>query len=115
MNNDALDHSDAAQRYTAVQESDEFVDLRRRFRRFVFPLTAVFLAWYFLYVLLSTFAVGFMSTKVWGEINVGLVFGLLQFVSTFTITTLYVRHCNNNTDPIADELRDRLEGGELGA
>ncbi|MDQ2710076.1 MAG: DUF485 domain-containing protein [Actinomycetota bacterium] len=110
MNNDALDHSDAAQRYTAVQESDEFVDLRRRFRRFVFPLTAVFLAWYFLYVLLSTFAVGFMSTKVWGEINVGLVFGLLQFVSTFAITIAYVRWADRHFDPAAEKIRASMEG-----
>ena len=30
-----------------------YQDLRRRFRRFVFPMTALFLAWYFLYVLLA--------------------------------------------------------------
>jgi uncharacterized membrane protein (DUF485 family) len=55
-----------------VQASTEFVELRRRFRRFVFPMTALFLAWYFLYVLLAAYAPGFMSTKVFGNINVGL-------------------------------------------
>lgn len=103
------------QDYEAAQHSTEFVELRKRFRAFAFPATVVFLAWYLLYVLMSAYATDFMAIKVFGNINVGLIFGLLQFVSTFTITTLYVRHCNNNTDPIADELRDRLEGGELGA
>ena len=47
-----------------------FVDLRRRFRNFVFPMTVAFLAWYLLYVVLSAFARDFMDTKVVGNINV---------------------------------------------
>ncbi|MFM6851531.1 MAG: DUF485 domain-containing protein, partial [Terrabacter sp.] len=39
-----------------MQNSEEFAQLRTKFRKFVFPLTALFLAWYFLYVLLSVFA-----------------------------------------------------------
>jgi uncharacterized membrane protein (DUF485 family) len=37
----------------------------------VIPLSIAFLVWYFLYVILSTYAHDFMSTKVVGEINVG--------------------------------------------
>ena len=79
-------HGGTPTAYEQVQASSEFADLRRRFRRFVFPTTALFLAWYFLYVLLAAFAPEFMSTKVWGNINIGLLFGLGQFVSTFAIT-----------------------------
>lgn len=96
--------------YERVQTSTEFADLRRRFRRFALPMTVVFLVWYLLYVLMSAYAVDFMSTPVLGNINVGLIFGLLQFLSTFVITALYVRHANKNTDPIADDLREQLEG-----
>ena len=64
----------------------EFADLRRRFRSFVFPMTALFLVWYFLYVLLAAYAPDFMANKVFGNINVGLLLGLGQFVSTFAIT-----------------------------
>ncbi|HEV7909037.1 MAG TPA: DUF485 domain-containing protein [Pseudonocardiaceae bacterium] len=94
-----------------VQSSPDFAELRRRLRRFVFPMTAVFLAWYLLYVLLADYAHGFMSTKVVGNINIGLILGLLQFVSTFTITTLYVRHANKNLDPAAEKIREEIEGG----
>ena len=94
-----------------MQRTDEFVDLRRRFRRFVFPMTALFLAWYFLYVLLAAFASDFMSQKVWGNINVGLLFGFGQFISTFVITVLYVRWADREFDPRAEALHDRLEGG----
>ncbi|MBA2389931.1 MAG: DUF485 domain-containing protein [Geodermatophilaceae bacterium] len=99
------------QDYERVQSSAEFGELRKRFRAFAFPMTVVFIVWYLLYVLMSAYAVDFMSTKVLGNINIGLIFGLLQFVSTFLITALYVRHSNRNTDPIADKLREELEDG----
>ena len=94
-----------------MQRTEEFGDLRRRFRRFVFPMTALFLAWSFLYVLLAAFAPDFMSHKVWGNINVGLLFGFGQFISTFVITVLYVRWADREFDPRAEALHDRLEGG----
>ena len=39
--------------YRAAQNSPEFVELKRRFRRFAFPMTVAFFAWYVLYLLLS--------------------------------------------------------------
>ena len=95
--------------YLDIQRSEEFADLRTRFRRFVFPMTALFLAWYFLYVLLAAYAPGFMSQRIVGNINVGLLFGLGQFVSTFVITILYVRWADREFDPRAEALHDRVE------
>jgi uncharacterized membrane protein (DUF485 family) len=97
--------------YEEVQASEEFVELRARFRRFVFPVTVGFLVWYFLFVLLSAYAKDFMATKVLGTINLGLLFGLLQFVSTFGITMWYRRWSDRDFDPTADALRERIEGG----
>ena len=99
--------------YEEVQTSEEFVQLRARFRRFVFPVTAGFLVWYFLFVVLSAYASDFMATKVVGNINIGIIFGLLQFVSTFAITTAYMRWADREFDPTADALRERIEGGEV--
>ena len=99
--------------YEQVQDSPEFQALRRRFRRFVFPMTAFFLVWYLTYVLLADYAHGFMSTQVCGNINVGLLLGLGQFVTTFAITMIYARWANKKQDPMADELRQRIEGRDL--
>jgi uncharacterized membrane protein (DUF485 family) len=62
-------------------------------------------------VVLSAYARGFMGTKVVGNINVAIVFGLLQFVSTFLIAWAYSRHAGRKLDPVADDLRDRVESG----
>ena len=91
---------------------DRFGDLRRTFRGFVFPVTAFFLAWYFLYVLLSMFAPDFMGTPVVGNVNIGLQLGLGQFVSTFAITIVYVRWANRVFDPRAEELAAHLGADE---
>lgn len=103
-------HSVSGNAYVEVQRSEQFQELRRRHRSIAFPLTAAFLAWYFLYVLLADYAHDFMSKKIVGNINVGLVFGLLQFVSTFVITALYVSYANKNLDPLAEEIRHDIEG-----
>ncbi|WP_433873873.1 DUF485 domain-containing protein [Saccharopolyspora sp. CA-218241] len=99
-----------AEAWADAQRSPEFATLRRRLRAFVFPVSGLFLAWYLVYVLLADYAHGFMSIRLVGNINVGLVLGLLQFVSTFAITTLYVRYANRQLDPVSEEIRDRVEG-----
>lgn len=90
--------------YLAVQQTPEFEALRRSFRGWVFPVTALFLVWYFLYVLLAVFAPGFMGREVVGWLNVGLLMGLGQFVSTFVITMLYARWADRKFDAEADRL-----------
>ena len=101
----------SGQDYLAVQASPEFQELRSRLRRFVFPMSAMFLIWYFAYVMLGAFAHDFMGTKVWGNINIGLLIGLGQFVTTFVITGIYVRFANRELDPRAAAMRAELEGG----
>ena len=108
---DVVEHPETD--YERVQNSQEFQQLRRRFRNFVFPMTAFFLAWYLLYVLLAAYAHDFMSIRVAGNITVGLLFGLGQFVSTFAITMIYARWANRRFDAAADELRREIEEDEL--
>lgn len=100
-------------RYIAVQKSPEFQDLRRRFRRWVLPVTAISLLWYFLYVALAAYATDFMGTKLFGNINVGLVMGLLQFVTTFGVTSAYVRYADRVLDPRSARIREEMEAEGL--
>ncbi|MDF2579488.1 DUF485 domain-containing protein [Microbacterium arborescens] len=101
--------------YVAVEHSAPFQELKRKHRSFVWPLTIVFLVWYFVYVLLSSFATDFMAQRVWGDITVGLLFGLGQFVTTFAITMGYVWYANHKLDPISASIRRDLERQEAGS
>ena len=102
--------SPTPEQFQAVQRSEGFGRLRSSVRSFAIPMAVAFLVWYFAYVLLSTYAEGLMSAPVLGNLNLGLLMGISQFLMTFLITWLYIRHANRNLDPIAEKLRDELEG-----
>ncbi|MEU6005524.1 DUF485 domain-containing protein [Streptomyces sp. NPDC047453] len=98
--------------FLAVRDSAEFGELRRSYRSFAFPLTVAFIAWYLLYVLLSNYAGGFMGTKLFGNINVALVLGLAQFLTTFLIAWWYARLAAVKLDPKAEAIKSRMENAE---
>lgn len=95
----------AAQVYREVQRSDAFQEIRRSYRKFVFPATAVFLGWYLLYVAAQAAAPDLMRHQVAGPFSVAWLLGLLQFVSTFLITWLYSRNARTKRDRAALGLR----------
>lgn len=95
--------------YLAIAEQQDFIELRRRYVHFAFPATAVFMSWYILYVVCNNWARDFMNTTVYGHINVALVFGLLQFVSTFLIAWLYSRRAEKSLDPLSTKIREEFE------
>ncbi|QIM18899.1 DUF485 domain-containing protein [Leucobacter coleopterorum] len=94
--------------YEAFQARPEFQAYKRRFRRFVFPVAAAFMVWFLGYVVLAAYAHDFMAQPLFG-MNVGLVLGLAQFVTTFGITMWYVWFANRHLDPASTELRAKLE------
>ncbi|MEU1731964.1 DUF485 domain-containing protein [Streptosporangium sp. NPDC000239] len=95
--------------YERIEGEEGFQELRRRFRSWAFPMTAAFFAWYLLYVVLSGWARDFMGVKLFGNVNVALILGLLQFVSTFWIAWAYSRYAERRLDPLAEELRREAE------
>ncbi|MEU6092111.1 DUF485 domain-containing protein [Streptomyces sp. NPDC047085] len=91
--------------YAEVQRSEAFQEVRSRYRRFVVPGVAAFLVWYVGYVVAATAAPGFMARPVVGAVNVGMLAGLGQFLSTFLLTWAYARHARLRRDRAALELR----------
>ena len=73
------------------------------------PSLIACLLWYLAYVLLAGYAHDFMSTPVFGSINIGLLLGLAQIVTTFAVTMWYVSFANRRLDPLSAELRAELE------
>ncbi|WP_340685106.1 DUF485 domain-containing protein [Amycolatopsis coloradensis] len=98
--------------YDRIQHGKEFVALRKTFRRFVFPMSLLFFTWYMMFVLLAAYAHDFMSRKVWGEVNVGMLLGLGQFASTILITIAYLKFTNKRLDPKVEALRASVGAGE---
>jgi uncharacterized membrane protein (DUF485 family) len=79
----------SASGYQVVYRSREFRTLRRRFASFVVPVTVL------------------------GDVNIGPCFGVLEFVSTFAITLGCNRWSRRKLDPLAGQLRQRLDSGRV--
>ncbi|MEW2587010.1 DUF485 domain-containing protein [Streptomyces virginiae] len=91
--------------YLEVQRSAAFQEVRSRYRRFVVPATAGFFLWYVAYVVAATAAPGLMARPVLGAVNVAMLAGLGQFLSTFLLTWAYARHARLRRDRAALDLR----------
>ncbi|MFE5858694.1 DUF485 domain-containing protein [Streptomyces sp. NPDC056500] len=91
--------------YREVQRGAAFQQVRRRYRRFVGPAAFAFLLWYFGYVVAVVTAPGLMARPVIGALNVALLAGLAQFLTTFLLTWAYAGHARRYRDRAALELR----------
>lgn len=104
-------HRPAAAEYRYVQGTEEFSKLRSTFRSFTMPLTVAGLIWYIGYVLVATYAGDFFGNSVPVFGNVGILLGVLQFVTTFLITWLYIGFANKKLEPKQAAIREDMETG----
>ncbi len=74
-------HSPTEAEFIEVQASEEFADLRKTFRGFVFPLFVAFIAWYVFYIVTA-------GLVTWG----------------------YVKFADNKLDPASEHIRAMMEG-----
>ncbi|CAL9581901.1 DUF485 domain-containing protein [Streptomyces sp. enrichment culture] len=95
----------AADAYLVVQRSAAFQEVRSRYRGFVVPAVIGFLVWYLGYLVAATTAPGLMARPVVGAVNVAMLAGLAQFLTTFALTWAYARHARLRRDRAALELR----------
>ncbi len=95
--------------YIAVEESAPFRELKKRQRRFVFPLAVAFLVWYFVYVLLSSFAPEFMAQRSRRHHRGARARTRTVRHDIRHLTMGYVSYANRRLDPGAEALRAELE------
>ncbi|RFU84431.1 DUF485 domain-containing protein [Streptomyces triticagri] len=91
--------------YLEVQRSAAFQEVRGSYRRFVVPAVIAFFTWYLAYVVAATTVPEFMARPVAGAVNVAMLAGLGQFLTTFLLTWAYSRHARLRRDRAALELR----------
>lgn len=101
-----LDHAGNPD-FAAIRQTPELVRVRSRLARFVWPVTGFVLAWYLTFVLLGAYAPGLMSRPVLGSVNLGLLLGLSQFLTTIVIMLGYSWFARRHIDPDVAQLRAR--------
>jgi len=94
----------------SLARSPEFQELVRTRRRFVVPLAIVFFAIVFAYLLLASFAHGFMGKQV-GGLPMAWIVAVTQVALTWIVTFIYMRKADSTFAPlerrVADSVRNR--------
>lgn len=107
---DPLGPTESRAVFVEVSRTPEYRDLRSSFRRFAFPMTIAGLTSYFVYVVLSIYAVDFMASPFLGMagLNTGIMLGLLQFAMVWIWTAIYVNYANKRLDPLSAAIKERI-------
>lgn len=102
-------HAPTPEEFRAAQNSPEFQELRSKQRGVTFPLAIAGVVWFVIYIVTAMYTPSFFAIKIAGNVNLGILFGFLQFVTTFAITWFYVKYADKHLEPRSRAIREALE------
>ena len=90
--------------WNAVINDPRFQALHRKKQGFLIGLMIFSVAFYFLLPIGAAYFQDLYKIKVWGPVNVGLLFALSEFVVAWGVAFIYSRRANTEFDAMASEL-----------
>jgi uncharacterized membrane protein (DUF485 family) len=87
--------------WKAIDSRSDFQELHRKKMGFLWGLMIFSLVFYFLLPIGAAYFQDVYKIKVWGPVNVGILFALLQFIVAWGIAWHYARRANAEFDPMA--------------
>jgi uncharacterized membrane protein (DUF485 family) len=96
--------------WDAIIRDPRFEALHRRKTTFLWGLMAVSVVYYFLLPIGAAYYQDLFKVRVWGVVNVGLLFALSQFVVTWVIAFVYSRKASQDFDRMAAEIAAEFGG-----
>lgn len=90
--------------WSALNADPRFQNLHRRKSAFLWGLMAFSVAYYFLLPVGAAYFPELFARRVWGVVNVGILFALSEFVVAWLIAYTYSRRANTEFDALAREL-----------
>jgi uncharacterized membrane protein (DUF485 family) len=98
--------SDKTVDWDAVIADPRFQALHKKKSTFLWGLMAFSVAYYFLLPIGAAYFQDVFRIRVWGPINVGLLFALSQFIVAWGVAIYYSRKANAEFDRMAAEIAD---------
>ena len=95
--------------WNAVIADPRFQALHRRKQTFLTGLMVFSIVFYFLLPIGAAYFQDLFRVKVWGVVNFGLLFALLEFVVAWAIAYYYSRVANRDFDRMAREIAADFE------
>ena len=93
--------------WAAIEADPRFQSLYRKKTRFLWGLMIFSVIYYFLLPVGAAYYQQLFSVKVWGPVNVGILFALSEFVVAWGIAFVYARKANAEFDGMAEEIADQ--------
>jgi uncharacterized membrane protein (DUF485 family) len=98
--------------WAAIDSDPRFQALHRKKMAFLWGLMLFSVVYYFLLPVGAAYFPDLFRIKVWGPVNVGILFALSEFVVAWTIAGIYARRANREFDAMAAEIvRDAAKIG----
>jgi uncharacterized membrane protein (DUF485 family) len=90
--------------WDAIIRDPRFQSLHRRKSAFLWGRMGLSVVFYFLLPIGAAYYQDLFKIRVWGVINVGLLFALSEFVVAWTIAVVYSRRASRDFDRMAEEI-----------
>jgi uncharacterized membrane protein (DUF485 family) len=101
--------------WNAVISDPRFQALHRKKQGFLAGLMVFSVVFYFLLPIGAAYFQDLFRIKVWGVINVGLLFALTEFVVAWVVAFYYSRRAGSEFDRLAREIAADYERGKVAA
>lgn len=90
--------------WVAIDADPRFQALHRKKTLFLWGLMIFSTVYYFLLPIGAAYFQDLFKIKVWGVVNVGILFALSEFVVAWTIAFVYSKKANAEFDSMAKEI-----------
>ena len=90
--------------WAAIDHDPRFQALHKKKTTFLWSLMAISTIYYFMLPIGAAYYPELFKIKVWGPMNVGILFALSEFVVAWTIAAVYARRANRDFDMMAAEI-----------
>jgi uncharacterized membrane protein (DUF485 family) len=99
--------------WAAIDANPKFQALHRKKLFFLWGLMVFSIIYYFMLPIGAAYFQDLFKIKVWGVVNVGLLFALSEFVVAWTIAFVYSRKANREFDSMTQEIVNELNSGSM--
>lgn len=93
--------------WAAIDADPRFQALHRKKSTFLWGLMIFSVIYYFLLPIGAAYYQELFKIKVWGPVNVGILFALSEFVVAWGIAFVYARRANAEFDQMAEEIAEQ--------
>lgn len=90
--------------WAAIDTDPRFQALHKKKTTFLWGLMIFSVIYYFLLPIGAAYYQDLFKIKVWGPVNVGILFALSEFIVAWTIAGVYAMRANKEFDAMAAEI-----------